>query len=119
MTVGLSFHHFPAPRMGLLTEGPTPTATPALKGYIFCFSSLYSTSTSWMTFLCRNLLSSWISLRRRWRHQPDPPSTPASSKHQYLRPLLWPLLSEATLRLWPVSWSLERLRQGQAFKVLF
>ena len=32
------------------------------KGYIFCFSSLYSTSTNWITFLCRSLLSSWISL---------------------------------------------------------
>lgn len=45
---------------------PTP-APPAQRpqGYIFCFSSLYSTSTSWMTFLCRNLLRSWISLRTK------------------------------------------------------
>lgn len=40
-----------------------PTSPPPA-GYIFCFSSLYSTSTNWMTFLCRSLLSSWISLKR-------------------------------------------------------
>lgn len=35
-----------------------------IKGYIFCFSSLYNTSTNWITFLCCSLLSSWISLKR-------------------------------------------------------
>lgn len=46
-------------------RGDMPTSPPPV-GYIFCFSSLYSTSTSWMTFLCRSLLSSWISLKRGW-----------------------------------------------------
>lgn len=43
--------------------GVKPPQGPRQEGYIFCFSSLYSTSTSWMTFLCRSRRSSWISLR--------------------------------------------------------
>lgn len=58
-----------APGSGRRRPSPTPPPARRPQGYIFCFSSSYSTSTSWMTFLCRSLLSSWISLKTTNRRQ--------------------------------------------------
>lgn len=85
--VGTHWRGAPAPRSAALREHLAPRAP---KGYIFCFSSLYSTSTSWMTFLCRNLLSSWISLKTEdggvsqapWPGSAASPQEPCRGQHR-------------------------------------